>query len=67
MGAPTSALLAEIFLQYMEHNKICTVLHTNHRYVDDILIIYNINNTDVDKTLADFNNVHPKLQFTVKK
>jgi hypothetical protein len=49
-----------------------TILHTNHiigyyRYVDDILIIYNMNNTNIDKTLADFNNVHPKLQFTSEK
>jgi hypothetical protein len=62
MGAPASALLVETFSQYMEYHKICTVLHTNHitgyyTYIDDILIIYNINNTDIDKTFADFNNV----------
>jgi hypothetical protein len=71
MGARTSALLAEIFLQYMDYNKIYTVLHTNniiryYRYVDSILICI-MNNTDTDKTLADFNNVHPKLQFTLQK
>jgi hypothetical protein len=46
MGAPTSALFAEIFMQHMEHNYIIGTL-TKHnildypRYVDDILIIYN--------------------------
>jgi hypothetical protein len=72
MGAPTSALSAEIFLQYIEHKRIYTILHTKHiigyyRYVDDILIIYHMNNTDVDITLTDFSNIHPKLQFTLEK
>jgi hypothetical protein len=46
MGAPTSAILAEVFLQYLEHRVIAEILNKHqitgyHRYVDNILIIYN--------------------------
>jgi hypothetical protein len=45
MGAPTSAILAEIFIQCLEHTKIINILNVYqiiayHRYVDDILIMY---------------------------
>jgi hypothetical protein len=43
MGAPSSAILSEIYLQHLEHTKIIDIL-TQHimgyfRYVDDILVI----------------------------
>jgi hypothetical protein len=45
MGAPTSAILAETFIQYLEHTTIWKVLQHRildyYRYVDDILIVYN--------------------------
>jgi hypothetical protein len=46
MGAPTSAILAEVFIQYLEHTNIWDILRKHQlidycRYVDDILIIYN--------------------------
>jgi hypothetical protein len=46
MGAPTSAILAEVFIQYPEYTKIVYILQKSqiidyHRYIDDILIIYN--------------------------
>jgi hypothetical protein len=71
MGAPTSAILAEIFLQYFEHNRIINILQKHHiidyhRYVDDILIIYNENCTDIDNTLQEFNLLHPNIQYTIK-
>jgi hypothetical protein len=45
MGAPSSAILAEIFLQNNEHNEIYKILRKHKiegyfRYVDDKLIIY---------------------------
>jgi hypothetical protein len=45
MGAPISAILADIFIQYMEHKHIYPILRMReimayYRYVDDILIIY---------------------------
>jgi hypothetical protein len=36
------------------------------RYVDDILIIYDSNHSDIQDILADFNTLHPNLQFTVE-
>jgi hypothetical protein len=70
-GAPTSAILAEIFIQYLEHNDILKLLQKHHlldyyRYVDDILIIYNENYTNINDTLADSNAIHPNIQFTIE-
>jgi hypothetical protein len=50
MGAPTSAILAEVYIQYIEHKKLYHILKKHQipgclRYVDDILIIYNQNET----------------------
>jgi hypothetical protein len=66
MGAPTSAILAEIFLQYFEHKHVINILKKHHiidynRYVDDILIIYNENCTNLDNTLQEFNLLHPNI------
>jgi nucleoside-specific outer membrane channel protein Tsx len=38
-----------------------------YRYVDDILIIYNTRITNIDNTLNIFNNIHPKIKFTIEK
>jgi hypothetical protein len=48
MGAPTSGILSEICLQYIEHTHVSKILQNHniigyYRYVDDVLIIYNIN------------------------
>jgi hypothetical protein len=71
MGAPTSAILAEIFIQYFEYNDIIQILQKHHiidycRYIDDILIIYNENYTNIQDTLNDFNSVHPNIQYTME-
>jgi hypothetical protein len=70
MGAPTSALLAEIFMQHMEHNYIISTLTKHnildyHRYVGGILIIYNEDHTDIDDTLKEFNSIHPNIKYTI--
>jgi hypothetical protein len=69
MGAPTSSILSEIFLQFLEHSKICKILIENKiiayfRYVDDILIIYDTHKTNIANVLDMFNNLHPKIKFT---
>jgi hypothetical protein len=72
MGAPTSGLLAEFFLQHLEHIHI-PLLSDKHqivryfRFVDDILIIYDTNHSDVHNILDDFNTIHPKLKFTAEQ
>jgi hypothetical protein len=45
MGAPLSAILAEAYIQNMDHKEICPVLVKLQiigyfRYVDDIVLIY---------------------------
>jgi hypothetical protein len=55
MGAPISAILAEVFIQHLEHNKIINILKKPHiidyyRYVDDILIVYNTRATNTQNT-----------------
>jgi nucleoside-specific outer membrane channel protein Tsx len=72
MGAPTSAILAEIFMQHHEHNHIVNILQKHniidyYRYVDDILIVYNEDNTNIDNTLIEFNSIHPNIQYTIEK
>jgi hypothetical protein len=72
MGAPSSALLSEIYLQHLEHNKAPDLLKTHktnsyHRYVDYILIVYNRLNTDINNTLVEFNNIHRKIQFSIEE
>jgi hypothetical protein len=57
MGAPTSAMLAETFIEHMEHKYIYPILNTQqiiayYRYVD-ILIIYNKKKTNIEETLKD--------------
>jgi hypothetical protein len=71
MGAPSSGLITEIFLQHIEHSHI-TDLTQKHRiinycrYVDDILIIFDPNQSDIQKILNDFNSIHLKLRFTAE-
>jgi hypothetical protein len=37
------------------------------RYVYDILITYNQNNTNIDETLAEFNKQRTNIKFTIAK
>jgi hypothetical protein len=71
MGAPSSGIIAEIFLQHMEHTHLRRLAHKHRiinycRYVDDILLIFDSNHTSIQMILDDFNNLHPKLQFTAE-
>jgi hypothetical protein len=71
MGAPTSAILTETFIQNLEHNNLIKILNNHqiinyHRYVDDILIVYNKNTTNINSTLDECNTIHPKIKFTIE-
>ena len=71
MGPPSSGLISELFLQQMEHKHL-THLSTKRkiikyfRYVDDILIIFDSNHTDIQAILTDFNTLHSNLKFTAE-
>ena len=71
MGAPSSSILSEIFLQHLECSHISTLSKKHniiqyYRYVDDILILYDSDHTDGQTILTDFNEIHPNLQFTIE-
>jgi hypothetical protein len=71
MGAPSSGLIAEIFLQHMEHLHLAHLTHSHRiinywRYVDDILLAFDPNGTNIQEIVYDFNAIHPKLQFTAE-
>jgi hypothetical protein len=70
MGAPSS-ILSEVYLQYMENTTIYDLLIKHKvedyfRYVDDILVMYKEDNTNVYKMLDDFNNLAPTMKFTLE-
>jgi hypothetical protein len=72
MRAPTSSVLSEIYLQHLENTEICNLLIKHNieghfRYVDDIIIIYNENITNVSDLLDCFNKLNPKLVFTIER
>ena len=71
MGAPSSSILSEIFLQHSEYSHIPNLSEKHniiqyYRYVDDILILYDSDHTDGQAILTDFNKIHPNLQFTIE-
>jgi len=72
MGTPTSSILSEIYLKFLENTKIYDILkeariYGYFRYVDDILIIYNENITDTEHVLSSFNDITPSLNFTLER
>jgi len=72
MGTPASSILSEVYLQHMENTTIHELLKKHRiegyfRYIDDILIVYNDDNTNIYNVLEDFNNLAPKLKFTLEE
>jgi len=72
MGAPTSSILSEINLQHMKGTTIPKLLRKHNirgyfRYVDDILLVYIDNITNIHMVLNEFNNLTPKLKFTLEE
>jgi hypothetical protein len=58
MGAPSSGLIAELFLQHMEHVHLARLSHKHgtidyFRYVDDILLIFDPEFTDIQSILTE--------------
>ena len=68
MGSPISGTIAEIFLQDLERTHIKPLIESKQilyytRYIDDILIIYDTDNTNPDKLTQHANAMHENLQF----
>jgi len=71
MGAPSSSTLSEDYLQHLEHKTLYKILLTHNilgyfRYVDDILIVYDKQKTNINNLLNSFNNAANPLQFTME-
>jgi len=69
MGAPTSSILSKVYLQYMENKTIYELLIKHKvegyfRYVDDILVMYKDDKTNIRRVLEDFNNLVLSMKFT---
>jgi len=71
MGAPTSGFIAEFFLQNLENIHLAYLTEKYKiagyfRNVDDILLIYNPDHTNIQDITNDFNSLHPNLKFTTE-
>jgi hypothetical protein len=69
MGAPSSSIISEIFLQHTEHTHLPRLTQKHKlinyvRYVDDILILFDPQLTDLHSLLRDFNFLLPNVHFT---
>jgi hypothetical protein len=72
MGAPTSSLFSKIYLQFIEVTKIIHILLQHHivgyfHYIDDVLIAYKQNLTDIHDVLACFDNKMPSMKFNIEE
>ena len=72
MGAPTSSVFSEIFLQWLENTKIVDLLIKHEiegyfRYVDDILVVYREDKTNIHNLLNELNNLIVKINFTLEE
>ena len=71
MGAPSSSILSEIYLQFLENTKAINILtkpgiEGYFRYVDDILLVSNKHIIDIDEILTLFNSLSPSLKFSLE-
>lgn len=72
MGAPTSSIISEIYLQEIDQIIIKIIKKydptgTYYRYVDDTIYISQNKGTNIDKIITEINNIHKKLKFTIEE
>jgi len=71
MGAPTSSIIAEFFLQNLENIRLAHLTEKQKiagyfRYVDEILLIYDPDHANIQDITNEFNSLHPNLKFTTE-
>jgi len=71
VGSTSSSFFTEIYLQHNESNNRLHIFNTFYVlgyfwYVSDILIIYNLNISNIYSVLTNLNNVNPKLSFCLE-
>jgi hypothetical protein len=69
MGSPLSGIIAEIFIQHLQHQLLKHTLENKTiicytRYVD-IFIVYNLNRTTLQHIQEQFNKQHKAMKFTI--
>ena len=52
--------------QHMARLSMKHKIISDFRYVDNILMIFDLNHSSIQTILADFNTLHPNLQFTAE-
>jgi hypothetical protein len=72
MGALTSTIFSEIYLQHSENTNIFDILLVHRimgyfRYVGDILIVYKNDTTNIYDVLNLFNNTMPSMKFSLEE
>jgi hypothetical protein len=72
MGAPTSSIFSEIYLQWLENTKMVDLLIKHKiegyfRYVDDILIVYREDKTNIHNLLNELNKLVVKMNFILEE
>ena len=72
MGNPLSGILSEIFLQNLENDHLQTIIDKHRikfmaRYVDDIIIIYDDNLSNIDTIFEEINKIDKNIQYTIEK
>ena len=69
MGSPLGPILANILMSHLEkHGKLSAIINRTlfyKRYVDDTFVLCR-NKNDAEQILADLNNVHPNIKFTME-
>jgi len=69
---PPHQQFSEVYLQHLKHTKIIKIIMQHNiigyfRYVDDILMIYHENSTDIHEVHTAFNDPAPMIKFTMEK
>jgi len=72
IGEPTFSIISELYLQFLENPTIYNIplnydIKGYFRYIDDILIVYDEEKTNIDTILDCFNNISPKIKFAIEK
>ncbi len=73
MGNPLSGTLANIYMNHFENQHILTKTNNKnqiikywHRYVDDIIILFNGTTRQLSNFHKNINNKHPNIKFTLE-
>ncbi len=72
MGAPTSAIISETFLQEIDKSIINIIKENDphgiyYRYVDDAIYISQNSGININKITQEINKIHNKIKFTVEE